>query len=97
MVLDGQPFNGLEIYPADLRQMAQRLTALADLAGKLPLSGKRWAPTKVVIEDKPTVGVMPAPGVIPAVVLDAQCKGRVERMNAEMEKLLQAGFAKVAL
>lgn len=47
VVLDGQPFNGLEITPQALRHMAQQLSALADMAGKLPTGGKHWKPTTV--------------------------------------------------
>jgi hypothetical protein len=50
VTLDGQPFNGLEIYPADMRRMAQQLNALADMATKLPMGGKHWKPTIVHIE-----------------------------------------------
>lgn len=50
VVLDGRPFNGLDIYPTDLRRMAQQLNALADMAAKLPTSGKHFRPTKVVME-----------------------------------------------
>ena len=47
VVLDGQPFNGLEICPADLRVMAQQLHVLADMAHRLPMRGKHWKPTHV--------------------------------------------------
>lgn len=50
VVLDSQPFNGLEITPQALRHMAQQLDALADMAGKLPTGGKRWRPTRVQME-----------------------------------------------
>ncbi len=45
--LNSQPFNGMAIRPAELRQMAQELMALADMANKLPLGGKHWRPTQV--------------------------------------------------
>lgn len=48
IVLDGL-FNGLEIRPADLREMAMHLNAVADMAARLPLGGKRWKPTLVEI------------------------------------------------
>ncbi|HQR97600.1 MULTISPECIES: hypothetical protein [unclassified Polaromonas] len=47
VVLDGQPFNGLEIRPGALRVMAQQLNALADMAARLPTGGKHWRPTQV--------------------------------------------------
>lgn len=47
VVLDSQPFNGLEIRPSDLRQLAQQFIALADMAGKLPMGGKNWKSTTV--------------------------------------------------
>ncbi|QDL55915.1 hypothetical protein [Rhodoferax aquaticus] len=50
VVLDGQPFNGLEIRPGELRQMAQQLNVLADMATKLPLGSKHFVPTKVVMK-----------------------------------------------
>ena len=49
VVLDSAPFNGLEIRPHDLRLMAQQLTAIADMAARLPLGGKHWKPTKVEV------------------------------------------------
>jgi len=47
VVLDSEPFNGMEIRPHDLRRLAQQLTALADMAAKLPTGGKHFHPTKV--------------------------------------------------
>lgn len=47
VIIDSEPFNGLEIRPIDLRAMAQHLTALADMANKLPTGGKHFRPTKV--------------------------------------------------
>ena len=49
VVLDSEPFNGLEIRPVELRAMAQHLTALADMAHKLPMGGKGFKATKVQI------------------------------------------------
>lgn len=49
VVLDSQPFNGLEITPQALRHMAQQLSALADMATKLPTGGKHWKPTRVEV------------------------------------------------
>lgn len=47
VVLNSAPFNGLEIRPNELRQMAQELSALADMAARLPMGGKHWRPTHV--------------------------------------------------
>ena len=47
VVLDSEPFNGMEIRPHDLRRLAQHLTALADMAARLPIGGKHFHPTKV--------------------------------------------------
>ncbi len=49
IVLDGGPFNGLEIRPQELRRLAQNLTALAEMAIRIPTTGKRFRPTRVVI------------------------------------------------
>lgn len=50
MELTSHPFNGLELRPGELRQMAQQLSALADMAARLPTGGKHWKPTKVKVE-----------------------------------------------
>ncbi|WP_310613048.1 hypothetical protein [Limnohabitans sp.] len=47
--LTSEPFNGMEIRPSALREMAQRLTAIADMAVKLPTGGKHFKPTTVVV------------------------------------------------
>lgn len=49
VVLTSEPFNGMEIRPSALREMAQRLTAIADMAAKLPMGGKHFKPTTVVV------------------------------------------------
>lgn len=49
VVLDSAPFNGMEIRPHDLRLLAQQLTALADMADRLPTGGKHYRPIKVQI------------------------------------------------
>ena len=51
VVLDSEPFNGMEIRPNDLRRLAQHLTALADMAARLPTGGKHFRPTKVNFGD----------------------------------------------
>lgn len=47
VVIYSQPFNGLEIRPEELRDMAQRLVSLADLAETLPTGDKHFSPVKV--------------------------------------------------
>ena len=63
VVLNDRPFNGLEVTPQALRRMAQQLTAIADMASKLPLGGKHWAPTKVDMGHSPVPHVAPSPAV----------------------------------
>lgn len=45
IVLNGGPFNGVEIRPGKLREMAQVLNAIANMAVQLPTGGKHWRPT----------------------------------------------------
>lgn len=52
--LSGGPFNGVAFRPGELRQIAQQLTALADMAARLPTGGKHWRPTQVVIDQANT-------------------------------------------
>lgn len=47
VVLDSEPFNGMEINPTDLHRLAQQLIHLADLSASLPTNGKRYRPTLV--------------------------------------------------
>lgn len=49
VVIESAPFHGMEVRPADLRRMAQQLVAIADMADRLPLGGKRWKPTRIEI------------------------------------------------
>lgn len=49
VVIESSPFNGMEIRPADLRRLAQQLIAIAVMAERMPLGGKRWKPTRVEI------------------------------------------------
>ena len=49
VVLDSEPFNGMEIRPHDLRRLAQHLAALADLAARLPTGRKHFHPTQVTL------------------------------------------------
>lgn len=49
VVLDSEPFNGMEVRPHELRRLAENLTALADMANHLPMGGKHWKPTTVQI------------------------------------------------
>lgn len=55
VVLDDQPFNGLEITPGELRVLAQRLLAIADMSSKLPMGGKHWRATKVTLDESSAV------------------------------------------
>lgn len=54
IVLEGGPFNGLEIRPVELRRLAQNLSALAEMAVRMPTGGKRFSPTKIVIGEEAT-------------------------------------------
>lgn len=47
VILNGGPFNGVEIRPGQLRQMAQTLSAIASMAVQLPTGGKHWRPTQL--------------------------------------------------
>lgn len=47
IILNGGPFNNMEIRPGELRQMTQTLNAIANLAVQLPTGGKHWRPTQV--------------------------------------------------
>lgn len=49
IVLDSEPFNGMEVRPHALRRLSENLTALAEMASRLPMGGKHWRPTKVEI------------------------------------------------
>lgn len=49
VVLDSEPFNGMEVRPHDLRRLAENMTALAEMANRLPMGGKHWKPTTVQI------------------------------------------------
>lgn len=59
VVLDSEPFNGLEIRPHDLIKLAQQLSSLGDMAKRLPMSGKHWRPSKVVIDHEVADGNQP--------------------------------------
>lgn len=52
VVLDG-PFNGMEVRPKDLHRMAAQLSALAQMAERLPASGKHFIATRVTIDHTP--------------------------------------------
>lgn len=49
VVLDSEPFNGMEVRLHDLRRLAENMTALAEMANRLPMGGKHWKPTTVQI------------------------------------------------
>lgn len=53
VVLDSAPFNGLELRPGALRELAQHLLLAADMAARLPTGGKHWKPTQVQMEVGP--------------------------------------------
>jgi len=50
VVLESEPFNGLEMRPGQLRALAQQLTAIADMADSLPTHGKHWRATPVSVD-----------------------------------------------
>lgn len=50
IVLDSEPFNGMEIRPHALIRLAQQLNALAGMAVNLPTGGKHFRPTKVQMD-----------------------------------------------
>ncbi len=47
VILNGGPFNGVEIRPGQLRQLAQTLNAIASMAAQLPTGGKHWQPSQL--------------------------------------------------
>ena len=49
--LDSAPFNGMEIRPAELRYLAQQLTAIADEAERQP-TGKHWMARRIELGAK---------------------------------------------
>jgi len=51
VALDGGPFNGLEIAPAALRELAQHLDAVACMAARRPTGGKYFRPVCVPVGD----------------------------------------------
>lgn len=53
IALESPPFNGLEFRPAQLRDLAHNLLTVADLATRIPLSGKHWQPREVTIGEVP--------------------------------------------
>ena len=50
VVLNSEPFNGWEIRPHELKILAQRLIALAEMANRLPTGGKHYRPTSVALK-----------------------------------------------
>jgi hypothetical protein len=49
IILDGQPFNGVECSPHKLRSLAQQLAGLADISSNTVLKGKFFKPMKVTL------------------------------------------------
>lgn len=50
LVILDEPFNGLELRAAELRQLANHLTALADMAEKMNAAGRHFIPAKVSLQ-----------------------------------------------
>jgi|GEM_PF-1869445 len=78
VVLEGRPFNGLEIRPADLRAMAQKLIAIADMAMNLPTGGKHWKPTTVTLG-----AAVPEQAVISGAQIE---ESRIARKQAQLDR-----------
>jgi hypothetical protein len=51
--LNGGPFNGVDIYPDDLRHMAMELLVLAEKALKQPTFGRHWSPLQLHVTLNP--------------------------------------------
>lgn len=49
VVLNSEPFNGMEIRPCDLLALAQHLTEIAELSAAHKTDGKLFAPLNVVL------------------------------------------------
>lgn len=79
VTLNGGPFNGVDFYPAELRRMAQKLIAIADMANRLPIGGKHWKPTTVTLETKE---------IPKTVISDAAIeKNRTDRKQEQRDRL----------
>lgn len=86
VTLNGGPFNGVDIYPADLRRMAQQLAALADMATKLPTGGKHWKPTRVAVVTTQINPTTASVSVIPAEQIDATRESRLAGQTARLKQ-----------
>lgn len=86
VVLDTDPFNGMEIRPHDLRRLAQQLNALADMAAKLPTGGKHFRPTKVQMGES-TEPTICRPCLRDFSTSDPVCLGCTRRLLAEKQSL----------
>lgn len=49
VVLDSEPFNGLEVRPADLLRLAGQFVELAGMTLRMPTGNKNFCPTKVTL------------------------------------------------
>lgn len=47
VVLDSEPFNGMELRPDDLLRLAQRFADLAEIANDMHAKGRLFRPVKV--------------------------------------------------
>lgn len=86
VVLDSEPFNGMEVRPADLRTMALHLIALADMANKLPTGGKHFRPTTLRIGGSPEPAIC-NPCLRDYAASDPVCSVCTRRVGAEKEFL----------
>lgn len=50
VVLESEPFNGLEIRPDELRALAQQLTTLAEMSDCMDTRSKYWRETRVSVD-----------------------------------------------
>jgi DNA-binding XRE family transcriptional regulator len=84
VVLEGQPFNGLEIYPAALREMASQLDALARLAASRPTGAKYGNTLHVELRTPPNE---PAKAGNEAVTSTQAVMSIGQRLKEERERL----------
>lgn len=54
VTMESAPFNGQDMRPQELRELARQLLALADMADKHPTTGKHWRATRVQIDQEGT-------------------------------------------
>lgn len=51
MVLDGGPFNGVELSPHQMRYLAAGLAGVADAIAEEPVTARSWRPRTIVMGD----------------------------------------------